>query len=105
LTRISTVINQKGGVGKTTTAHALARGLAAKGYSVLTIDTDPQCNLSYGMKADTAGKGLFEALQGVSILELVQQTEQGHIVASSPKLTGADMVFTDTGREYLLSEA
>jgi chromosome partitioning protein len=105
LTRISAVINQKGGVGKTTTAHALAAGLTADGYKVLAIDTDPQCNLSYGMRADTGGKGIFEALNGSPIAELIQRPDQGHIISSSAQLTGADKIFTEFGMEYLLSEA
>ena len=45
--KVFTVTNQKGGVGKTTTALILSEGLSRKGYRVLTIDSDPQGNLSY----------------------------------------------------------
>ena len=106
MTRISAIINQKGGVDKTTTAHALSTGLRMKGHSVLVADCDPQGNLSYNMRADTHGMGIHEALRGESLTkELIQQTEQGDILTSSPKLSSADREFDDTGREYLLSAA
>jgi chromosome partitioning protein len=57
------------------------------------------------MRADTAGKGLFEALNGEPITDLIQTTEQGDILASSSRLVGADKIFTDLGMEYLLLEA
>ena len=49
------VINQKGGVGKSTTAEALAAGLSIKEYAVLTIDLDPQGNTSYTAGVKTEG--------------------------------------------------
>ncbi len=45
--RIITVANQKGGTGKTTTAHAIITGAAARGLRALGVDFDPQCNLLY----------------------------------------------------------
>jgi chromosome partitioning protein len=57
------------------------------------------------MRADTRGMGLFEVLSGEPILDLIQTTKQGDIIASSPRLVGADKIFTDLGMEYLLLEA
>ena len=65
MARITTVLNQKGGVGKTTTAHALATGLNHRGFKALVIDADPQGNISYTMQADAAQAGLYEALKGI----------------------------------------
>ena len=100
------VANQKGGVGKTTTAHALITGLSYKGYKVLAVDTDPQSNLTYTMNADENASGVYELLKGnISPLETVQKTGQGDIISGNLMLSGADMEFSETGREYLLSEA
>lgn len=105
MARITTIANQKGGVGKTTTAHALATGLTVKGYKTLTIDTDPQGNLSYTMRADDQQAGLYEILKGnINSAEAIQHTVQGDIIPSTLLLAGADMEFTDTGREYLLKD-
>jgi len=101
--RITTVINQKGGVGKTTTAHALATGLTHKGHSVLCVDMDPQGNLSYTMGANTSAAGLYEAMKGEATAgQVIQHTSQGDILPSSLLLSAADMEFTATGREWIL---
>ena len=102
--RITTVINQKGGVGKTTTAHALVTGLTKEGRKVLAVDADPQGNLSFTMGADVSAKGLYEALrEEVSITDVIQKTEDGDILPSTLLLAAADMEFTGTGREWLLT--
>ena len=67
---VITVCNIKGGTGKTTTIENIARVLAIKGYKVLAIDTDGQCNMTYDMKADLQkeehkGKDLYNLLQCV----------------------------------------
>ena len=105
MTRITACVLQKGGTGKSTTSHALSAGLTSRGFKVLTIDLDPQGNLSYSMRADTNERGLFELLSGEPISDLIQKTQQGNIIASSSRLVGADKVFIDFGMEYLLSEA
>ena len=105
MARITTVLNQKGGVGKTTTAHALATGLNHRGFKALVVDADPQGNISYTMQADAAQAGLYEAMKGIAAAaDTIQHTAQGDLISSSIDLAGADMEFTQTGREYLLRE-
>ena len=100
------VINQKGGVGKSTTALAIGAGFSLKGYSVLFVDLDAQGNLSYTLGADTKGYGAFGVLERPeTVKEEIQHTEQGDIIASSPRLAGADKLITETGKEYKLREA
>lgn len=103
---IITVTNQKGGVGKTTTAHALATGLSIKGNKTLAIDLDPQCNLSFTFGADMEETpSIYDVLKGnVSINSASQKLESGVVCASSLDLAGADMEFTKPGREYLLKK-
>ena len=100
------IINQKGGVGKSTTALAIGAGLSLKGYSVLFIDLDAQGNLSYTLGANTQGYNAMGVLQRPETAkEEIQHTPQGDIIASSPALAGADAVITETGKEYRLKEA
>ena len=100
------VINQKGGVGKSTTALAIGAGLSLKGYSVLFIDLDAQGNLSYTLGADTQGYNAMGVLERPETAkEEIQHTPQGDIIASSPKLAGADKLLEETGKEYRFKEA
>ena len=100
------VINQKGGVGKSTTALAIGAGLSLKGYSVLFIDLDAQGNLSYTLGADTKGYNAMGVLERPETAkEEIQHRPQGDIIASSPKLAGADKLLEETGKEYRLKEA
>jgi len=104
--RIIVSANQKGGVGKTTTSHALVTGLTHKGYKALAVDADPQGNLTYTMAAKENEPGVYEVLKGaVASFEAIQNTAQGDIIGGNLMLSSADIEFTDTGREYLLAEA
>ena len=101
-----TVINQKGGVGKSTTAHAIGAGIALKGFKVLYIDLDAQGNLSYTAGAESLNITILEVLQKkADITQAIQHTQKGDIVASTPALAGADIIITATGKEYRLKEA
>ena len=103
---IFAIINQKGGVGKSTTAHAIGAGLSLKGYKVLFIDLDAQSNLSYTLGAVNKKISSLDILTCVSTAEqAIQTTEQGNIIPASTSLAGADAIITTTGKEYRLKEA
>lgn len=98
---IVTLANQKGGVSKTTTAHMLGTGLAARGFSVIFIDCDPQCNLSFLLQAKP-GKGINELLQGQPIANCIQETGNGYaLVQGSPDLITIRGLAADTLRNAL----
>lgn len=109
MSMIITVINQKGGVGKSTTAWALGHALMEHGKTVLFVDLDAQGNLSHAIGADSAGltgRDAMGILTGAaSIGQSVQQTENGDIVAGTPALAGADLALQEIGKEYRLREA
>lgn len=100
------ILNQKGGVGKSTTAQVLAAGLTLKGYRVLTVDLDPQGNTSFSLGANRDGATALGVLLGeVKPEDAIQHTKHGDILAGSRALAGADAYLTDIGKEYKLKEA
>jgi chromosome partitioning protein len=107
--QIISITNQKGGVGKSSTALALGAGFLSKGLKVLFIDLDAQGNLSYTLGADATGqtrRSSFDVLmQNTTAKNAIQQAGQSHVIGSSPSLSGADMVLTAVGKEYRLKEA
>lgn len=104
--QVIAVINQKGGVGKSTTALAIGAGFILKGYKILYIDLDAQGNLSYTLRASNAGYNVMGVLQKPETVKgEIQNTEQGDVIASSPALSGADTLLTEIGKEYRLREA
>lgn len=105
--KVVSIINQKGGVGKTSTALALGGGLARKGYKVLCIDLDPQGNMSFTLGAAANGEGYnsLDLIQGKKREgELDGPAANLHIIPYSPFLASCDEVLKDTGREYKLKE-
>lgn len=100
------VLNQKGGVAKTTTAHAIAAGLTNKGYSVLMVDLDGQRSLSLIAGASRSGLTTYDLLTGKGkAAQAIQHTESGDIIPAAAALWAADTTLTGKRREYGLKEA
>jgi chromosome partitioning protein len=106
--KIFAVANQKGGVGKTTTAVNLATALAAVGKKVMLIDLDPQANAStaFGLLRGKTREGVYEVIAGTAkILDILQDTPVPglKLLASTMHLAGAEIELVgEQGREYKL---
>ena len=94
MSTVYAIANQKGGVGKTTTAVNVAACIAAAGYETLIVDVDPQGNATVGLGVERDGPGLYEVLGGdVPADEAIRPTAIANlsILESTPDLAGANM--------------
>jgi chromosome partitioning protein len=103
--RIYSFANQKGGVGKTTTAINLAACLAEAGQRALVVDLDPQANATSGLGMRANGTSTYDLLDGAPLAELAKPTRWDNLflVPSRPELAGAAVELSrrDDGERYL----
>jgi len=103
--RVYAVANQKGGVGKTTTAVNLAACLAEAGERSLVVDLDPQANATSGLGEHANGTSSYDLLDGAPLGELAKPTKFSNLflVPSKADLAGAvvELARRDDGERYL----
>ncbi len=106
--RIIAIANQKGGVGKTTTAINLSACLAEMGQHVLAVDMDPQGNMTSGLgfDKDSADKNIYDLIIGnAGVEEVIQHDVKQNLdmIPTSIDLSGAEIELSDMeGKEFLL---
>ena len=108
MSRIVAIVNQKGGVGKTTSAVNLTAALREKGAKVLLVDFDPQANATSGLGVSRRCKytSYDVIINGVPAEQAIVHTQWGDLIPSSSALAGAGVELAELDRrEFILKQA
>ena len=102
---VISLLNHKGGVGKTTSTINIGAGMAEMGKKVLLIDLDPQANLTISLGIPRQKHTIYEAIRGESDLMPYTYKPNVDVVTSSLDLSGAEMeLINEAGREFIIRE-
>jgi chromosome partitioning protein len=102
---IISLLNHKGGVGKTTSAINISAALVKLGKKVLLVDLDPQANLTISLGIPRQKVTIYENMRGEAEIQPFTVKEGMDVVTSSLDLSGAEMeLINEAGREYILRE-
>ena len=105
MSKVISISNHKGGVGKTTSAINIGAGLNKLKKTVLLIDLDPQANLSQSLGIVEPDKTIYGALRGEYKLQPIEIVKGLELVPSTLDLSGAEVEMSgEAGREYILKE-
>lgn len=105
MSKVITLSNHKGGVGKTTSALNIGAGLNILGKKVLLIDLDPQANLSQSLGFINQDKNIYGCLRGLYPLTPINVIKGLDLIPSTLDLSGAEIELSgEPGREYILKE-
>lgn len=107
MAKVISLINQKGGVGKTASTNAISVCLKHKGYSVLCVDFDPQGYLSFSMNADTREhSSIYDVIKHkVKARYAIQKTDVVDIIPADALLGNVEREFTGPGSERMLKDS
>lgn len=102
---VISLLNHKGGVGKTTSTINIGAGLVEQGKKVLLLDLDPQANLTLSLGIPRQKISIYESMRGEAELDPYNVRENLDVITSTLDLSGAEMeLMNEAGREYILRE-
>ena len=105
MSKVISISNHKGGVGKTTSTINIGAGLNKLGKKILLIDLDPQANLSQSLGIIEPERNIYGALRGEYKLQTIEMLKGLEVIPSTLDLSGAEVEMSgEAGREYILRE-